>query len=270
VILVLLALVAQDATGWAARPVPATVGDTIWIERVVAAPPGWAVRAGRLAPGDVVEPLADPEARRAGGSWRVRYAVVAWATGTLPVAMPTLWRLAPSGAADSIAGDVAVVAVASVLPDSGAAPAPAVAPLSTPTRRVPFALAGLVLGVGTVGGAAAWRRRAPRRETPATDPPLAPLVADERWLAAGEPRAVAARAAATLRAAIARTTPAAHPGLATDECLAVLAAARAGLPLAAIGDMLRALDRIAFASVHGHDVAALAARARALATEVSA
>ena len=268
-IALLLALAAQDSATWVARPRAVTVGDTVWIERVVSAPRGWAVRAGRLAPGGPVEPLAEPVVERDGDAWRVTYTLVAWHTGRLTVPIPAVWRLAPNGAADSVAGGTALIFVASVLPDSGAAIAPAVAPLRPPVHRAGFVLAGIALAAATIAGAVAWRRRAPRRAERAVALHVESAVADDRWIATGEPRAVAARAAATLRAAIARAAPAAHPGLSTDECLEVFASVRPEVRIAGVTDVLHQLDRTAFASVHGDDVAVLASRARALAADVS-
>src|SRR4029077_4453758 len=50
---------AQTAT-WIASPPGPTLGAPIWLERAIAAPAGWQVRAGKLDPTEAVEPLADP------------------------------------------------------------------------------------------------------------------------------------------------------------------------------------------------------------------
>ncbi|HEX4602303.1 MAG TPA: hypothetical protein VH116_12980, partial [Gemmatimonadales bacterium] len=87
-------------------------------------------------------------------------------------------------------------------------------------------------------------------------------VPDARWLAAGEPKAVAARAIWHVRVALAQAVPAAHPALSTAECLAALEQARPTTPpLAELRELLEQLDRVAFASAPGTDVAALAALA---------
>src|ERR1041385_3099812 len=49
-LLLVLALQA-DGGGWSATPAQPTVGDTIVPERTIAAPPGWRIRAGKLAAG---------------------------------------------------------------------------------------------------------------------------------------------------------------------------------------------------------------------------
>lgn len=264
----LLWVVAQD-TGWTARPAAPTVGDTVWLERRVAAPPGWTVRPGRLMPGGVVEPISDPIAVRDASGWMVRYPVVAWAAGSHTVALPVLWRLGPAGEADSAAGGLATVVVASVLPDTGTpVPRPARDPLRLGRHGVFFPAAGAVLAGVLLAAGVRWRRRAPRAERGRPPVPPEREVADDEWLAAGEPGAVAARATAHLRAAIARAVPEAHAGLTTEECLAVLARARPGTELGDIAAVLRRLDEAAFGGSSGTDVAALAKQTRVLGRRV--
>jgi hypothetical protein len=117
-------------------------------------------------------------------------------------------------------------------------------------------------------GLVAWRRRPPRSAGPQGELELDPEVGDARWVAAGEPRAVAARAAHLLRGAIARAVPGAHAALSTSECLDVVEKARPDAPLRQLRELLTALDQVAFASAHGVDAGPLAARARALAHEL--
>jgi len=93
-------------------------------------------------------------------------------------------------------------------------------------------------------------------------------VPDARWLAAGEPKAVAARAAQHLRFALANAIPEAHAALSTEECLAAVERARPDAPLRDLRALLLALDQVAFATAHGVEIAPLAARARALAREL--
>jgi hypothetical protein len=118
-------------------------------------------------------------------------------------------------------------------------------------------------------GAIAWRRRPSRVVPPVPPAPLEGEVPDARWLAAGEPKAVAARAAGWLRIAIARAHPRASPALSTAECLAILEHEVPDIPLRQVADVLTQLERVAFASAHGADVAVLAERARALARELA-
>jgi hypothetical protein len=186
--------------------------------------------------------------------------------------MPPLWRLGPDGTADSLPGGTASFRVASVIPDSVKTPAPqpALGLLRLERRSILPAGLALLLAAGFLALLIAWRRRAPRAVAAARSPDLAPEVGDGRWLAAGEPKAVAARAAAQLRRSIARSIPEAHEALSTSECLAAIERARPHAPLRDLRELLHALDQIAFATAHGVDVADVAARARAVARELKA
>lgn len=248
-----------------------TVGDTIWIERTVTASPGWQVRAGKLDATEDLEPLADPAVLRAPGGWLIRYAVVAWKPGAHKLTMPPIWRLAPDGRADSTAAATTSVRVASVIPDSLLRPSPQglLAPVRTAHQDPLPPIAAVSLAVGVLIAGIARRRRAPRTLEPAPQVPVEREVPDTRWLAAGEPKAVAARAIWRVRSAVARAVPAAHDALDTEECLAVVKQERPAAPLRELGDLLEQLDRAAFASAPGTDVAALSAMARRLARELA-
>jgi hypothetical protein len=275
-----LAALLLQAAAWSSAPPHPTVGDTIWLERTIPVPAGWRMRAGRLDPAGDVEPLADPALRRVPDGWSVRYPVVAWTPGPHSVELPPLWRLGPDGQADSLPGSSAEFVVHSVLPapsaapgaDSSVRPAPkeAMAPLRPERRSAGPPLAAALAAAGVLAGGLWWRRRPPR-----TVPPPRPLRAgdrdtpDGRWLEAGEPKAVAARAAQRLRAALAAAVPGAHAALSTGECLAVLERAAPHAPLRDLAEVLRALDQVAFATAHGDDVGALAERARRLAAEIA-
>ena len=265
----LFVLVVQ-ANGWIAAPSRPTVGDTIQLERTVTAPPGWRIRAGRLASATVAEPLGDAVVVASSGNWVVRYAVVAWTPGEITLDMPPLWRLGPDGTADSLAGGTTTFHVASVIPDSVRAPAPqpSLGPLRLDRSSPIPVIAALLLAGGTLLLLIAWRRRGPRVVAAGAGLAVDPEVADARWLAAGEPKAVAARAAQRLRRAVAHAVPDAHEALSTEECLAALERARPDAPLRDLRELLVALDQVAFATAHGVEVAPLAARARALAREL--
>jgi len=265
-----LMLVLQ-ANGWVAAPSQPTVGDTIQLERTIAAPAGWRVRAGKLASGTVAEPLGDAVVLAAPGAWVVRYAVVAWTPGEIRLDMPPLWRLGPDGTADSLSGGTATFRVASVIPDSlkSPAPQPSLGPLRL-DRSSPFpVIAAVLLAAGALLVLILWRRRGPR-SVAAQSLAVDVEVTDARWLAAGEPKAVAARAAQRLRRALAHAIPDAHEALSTAECLAVVERARPDAPLRDLRELLLGLDQVAFATAHGVEVAPLVSRARALARELSA
>jgi hypothetical protein len=187
------------------------------------------------------------------------------------VTMPPVWRLGPDGSADSVPGGAATVRVVSVLPDTAGRPAPkpALTPLRAERRTALPALAASLLAAGLLVGAVAWRRRPPRGARPVPDLLLDPEVPDARWLVAGEPKAVAARASHALRSAIARAVPEAHEALSTPECLATVERARPAAPVRELRELLSALDEVAFATAHGVEVAPLARRARALAEDLA-
>src|SRR5207244_9907096 len=142
---------AQTAT-WSASPPGPTVGDTIWLERAIAVPTGWQVRAGKLDATEGVEPLADPAVLRSAGGWVVRYAVVAWKPGVHKLGLPPLWLLGPDGRADSTAGGTTGLSVASVIPGS-----PRGNRKPSPSGR-------------SGGSAPPWRARSPRRTRHSTRP----------------------------------------------------------------------------------------------------
>src|SRR5204862_501292 len=121
----------------------------------------------------------------------------------------------------------------------------------------------------TVSALPGWRIRAGRLASGSVAEPLSDVeVPDARWLAAGEPKAVAARVAQRLRFALAHAIPEAHAALSTEECLAAVERARPDAPLRDLRELLLALDQVAFATAHGVEIAPLAARARALAREL--
>ena len=262
-------LLLVQANGWIAAPSQPTVGDTIHLERMVAAPPGWRVRAGKLASVTVAEPLGDAVVFASSGNWVVRYAVVAWTPGEIALSMPPLWRLGPDGTADSLSGGTATFHVASVIPDSVKAPAPqpSLGPLRLDRSSPLPVIAAVLLAAGALLLFILWRRRAPRSVAARQGLPVGAEVPDARWVTAGEPKAVAARAAQRLRRAVAHAIPDAHEALSTSECLAVVERARSDAPLRDLRELLLALDQVAFATAHGVEVAPLAARARALARE---
>lgn len=270
-VLVWWRLAAAQGGAWVATPAQPAVGDTIWLEREVAVPPGWRVRAGKLEATAEIEPLGDPSVLRSSAGWVVRYPVVAWTPGAHRLTLPPIWRLGPDGRADSTAGGPASVTVASVLPDTPRRPEPKgqIAPLRSESRNPLPPLVATALAAGLLAAGIAWRRRGPREVAAPPQVPLEREVPDARWLAAGEPKAVAARATWRLRAALARAVPEAHLALSTAECLATAERARPHAPLRELRELLEQLDRVAFASAHGTDVAGLATMARRLARELA-
>jgi len=185
--------------------------------------------------------------------------------------MPPIWRLGPDGTADSISGGTATFFVASVIPDSVRTPAPqpALGPLRLDRASAIPVVAAVLLAGGVLLLLVLWRRRAPREVAAGPAVAVDGPVPDARWLSAGEPKAVAARASQALRRAAAHAIPEAHEALSTTEFLAAIERVRP--PPNALRDLrelLLALDQVAFAAAHGVDVAPLAARAHTLAREI--
>jgi hypothetical protein len=228
-----------------------TVGDTLWLSRTVAVPPGRTLRPADWRPDDPVELLSPPRVTVRGDSADVVYLVVIWRSGTQVVQVPGPLLLGAAGGVDSLPPERITLRIASVLPDvprdSSLAPQP----------RADFVPRGAVslipLLVSWAAGALLlaplhwwWRRRGP--PAPACPPSSAaraepPVV---RWADAGEPRAVAATVMARLRGAIALRVPAAHRGLDTESLLVQLAAERPDWPLDQVAAVLHALDQASF------------------------
>ncbi|HET9384169.1 MAG TPA: hypothetical protein VFO67_03405 [Gemmatimonadales bacterium] len=263
-------LLLLQGVGWSVAPASPTVGDTIRVERTIDAPAGWRVRAGKLEQNGDVEQLGDPSIIARANGFTVRYLLVAWRAGSGSVTMPSLWRLGPDGSTDSVPGGSVTLNIASVIPDTITAPQPqpSLGPLRWGRTNAIPVIAAVLLAGGLLAALVMWRRRGPRRASAESALETAGEIADQRWLAAGEPKAVAARATQRLRRALAHAIPDAHEALSTTEVLAAVERARPDAPLRDLRDLLQALDQVAFATAHGVDVAPLAARARAFAREL--
>ncbi|HUK21661.1 MAG TPA: hypothetical protein VLV45_08905, partial [Gemmatimonadales bacterium] len=236
---------------WTTSPSNPTVGDTVWVSRRVSVPQGWRVRPGKLVPLEDVEPLGDATVALVENGWAVSYPVVVWEPGTHDVSLPPIWRFAPDGHTDSITGGMARLVVQSVIPDSlkHPEPRPALVPLRRGHEHPLPLVTGIALGGAIVAAAVMWRRRPARGLAPGLHVPLEPEVPDARWLAAGEAKAVATRAAGRLRAALAAN--------ATTQVSDTWSAE--------ITQVLGQLERAEFSSASGTEIAALSTRARALA-----
>lgn len=230
-------------------PLP-QVGDTIWLVRTVPAPTGRVARVAPWNPEGAVEALGPGMLVRRGDSIEVRYPAVGWLPGSHAVEVPGPIFVSPDGTTDSIPPATLTVTVASVLPDlpddSLPAPQPEAAPILRPIRTgvpVVVLLLGAALLLIPVHGW--WRRRgrpmtAPE-ESPALPPRELPL---DAWMAAGEPRAALAAAAARLRAAASS-----HPS-------------------AEAAALLEALDRALFGPGDAASARAMAAEALTLAARL--
>jgi hypothetical protein len=226
-----------------------TVGDTIWLSRTVALPPGHVVRASEWDPADPVELLGRPRVVLTGDSAEISYPVVIWQPGLQNIELPGPLLLGPGGSVDSLSGEQVRVEVGSVLPATNRdslRPQPRASLVNrTEVTLLPLVILwGLALAV-LIPLQLWWRRRGKPVPSPAPMPdlPEPPLA---RWADAGEYRAVANVAAARLRSAVAERVASAHPGLDTQRLLAELAAARPHWPLVELGEVLVALDNARF------------------------
>jgi hypothetical protein len=238
-----------------------TVGDTVWLSRTIAVPPGYVVRAADWDPADPIELLGRPRVVVTGDSAEISYAVVVWQPGAQLIELPGPLLLGPGGAVDSLRGQQVKLEVRSVLPrtppDSTLAPQPRAAIVAV--RAVSLGPLGIlwVISLALLLPLHLWwrRRGKPTRAAalvaPAADPPL------DRWADAGEYRAVANISAVRLRSAVAQRVAAAHPGLDTERLLSDLAAVRPDWPLAELGDILRGLDEARFGVAPASDALAL-------------
>lgn len=200
----------------------------------------------------------------------VRYPVVAWTAGPHHFRLPTLWLVGAGGGSDSLPGGAADIMVRSVLPPDGARPSPKalLPPLdSGPASPWPPLIAAVLGTVGLVAGVR-LRRRGPRPTQAPADFVTAGGAPDGRWLAAGEPKAVAARAARVLRHALARVVPDAQESLPVREALDAAEGRMPGATFRRVREALLALEQISYAVAHGTDVERVAAEARELAREL--
>jgi len=242
-----------------------TVGDTIWLERTVAAPAGAEVRAAVWEPEGPISLLGKAEVRRSGESATIAYPAVAWVAGSQSVVVPGPIIIHRDGSTDSLPSETRTIQIASVLPPGTAPDKLPVQPgagivaerIHSPWAVVIAVLAGCLLLAPLVWW---WRRRGP--VVPVTGPSVAeaeiPLT---EWTEAGELRAVAAVAAHGLRSAIVARLPGAGPGLVTARLLRVVEEQRPQWPAAEIASVLRGLDAAQFAENSSEGVADLATRA---------
>jgi hypothetical protein len=255
-------LVAARGTMLAAQASRPTVGDTVWITRTVAVPPGATIRPADWDAPEPVERLGPPHVTPRGDSADIAYPAVIWRTGPLTVELPGPLLLGAGGGVDSLPPAPVTLLVASVLPsvppDSTLAPQPRAEFIPRPTVTVLPLL--VLLGLAAVLIAPLhwwWRRRGHVRIRPTLPPSGSAAAPLERWADAGESRAVAAVAVTRLRTAIAARISAAHTGLDTEDVLREVAG-RTDWPLGELGDLLRSLDEARFGRTAFPDAIGLA------------
>jgi hypothetical protein len=246
-------LAALQLLSQAAAP---TVGDTVWVSRSLKAPAGSVVRAAPWPddPSADLQPLGPAIVSRLGDSVEIRYPLVGWTPGAHEVDIPGPTILGPGARVDSLPSRPATVYIGSVLPDT--VPVDSLAPQppdeavgGAETSWLPviqFSLLGLAVAAGLL---VFRRRRRGEGSVPVSKPPAAPDVM--RWAGSGELRAAQGAALARIRAIIAAAVPAAHPGLAIDDCIAILRGAKRDWPLLELEGLLLALESERFAPTAG-------------------
>jgi len=247
---------------------PPTVGDTIWLERSVETPAGAEVRAAQWTPVEPMGLLGHAIIRRIGTRTVVSYPAVAWAAGTLQVEVPGPIVIRRDGTTDSLPAEARTLVVASVLPDSIPPERVPVQPeagivVERITSPYPVLVALLAVILIFAPLAAWWLRRGPPMpafKTP-TDRLVPPLA---EWGEAGEPRAVAAVAARSLRAVILGQLPGVPQGLVASRLIRVVEEQRPQWPSDELGTVLRALEAAQYSAATPGEVLALAERAGAL------
>lgn len=236
-----------------------TVGDTIWVRRMVAAPAGRAVRAAEWIPTGDIEVLGHSRVVLRGDSAEVSYPVTLWAPGTQTVQVPGPLLVGGDGRIDSLRAAAVTLSARSVLPPGPRDSVPP-QPTTPPVALREESLLPLLI----LWGAAVvlllpihwwWRRRGRAMPVGVVGPGEVGEPEVERWADVGESRAVVSAAVERLRTVIAEKLPEAAPEIDTEACLAVVGEHRPGWPLAELGELLRALDEARFA--HGPDVDAL-------------
>jgi hypothetical protein len=252
---------------WAVTPAQPMVGDTVTIERDVAvADPAARLRLVPIESSELIEPLTTPEAAGGTGGFVARYVVALFESGDHAIAMPDLELVYPDGRVETRVGGAALVTVVSVLPaeDSLPPPRPSREPIPTNALRVNpaiFLVAGVLmlsLGWGVV------RRRSQERPSWAVSSQAGDDVPVLRWIAAGEPRAVATVTMHGMRERIRQYVPEAEPSLDLENWLRTVEAQRPLWPLRELSEIMRALERASYAPAIPSDVIALADEAQVL------
>lgn len=249
-----------------------TVGDTIWLERTVETPPGAEVRAAQWTPAEPMGLLGHAMIRRVGSQTVVSYPAVAWNAGTINLQIPGPILIRSDGTTDSLPAESRTIVVASVLPDSLPAERLPVQPeagivLERVTTPYPVLVALLIATLIFTPLAFWWVRTGPAMppfKTP-TDRLVPPLA---EWSEAGEPRAVAAVAARSLRYAILSQLPGIPQGLVSSRLIRVVEEQRPNWPAQELGNVLRALESVQYSAATPGEVVALAEKAGELRQQI--
>ena len=253
---------------WSVAPTPSTIGDTVVLEREIAvADPTASLRLAPIEGSLLVEPLAGPEAITASDGFIVRYVVALFETGDHTIPMPDIELVYPTGRLETRVGGEAFVTVLSVLPQGESLPAPRASREPIP-RNIFRTAPAILLVMGVVALTVGWglMRRSSR---------VRPVWAGvgkggedaspvSRWIAAGEPRAVATVTTHEVRVRVQQYVPEADPSLDLEDWLHTVEAHRPDWPLRELSEVMQALKRASFAPAIPSDVIALTDEAQVI------
>ncbi|MCH7682595.1 MAG: hypothetical protein IIB35_02630 [Gemmatimonadetes bacterium] len=253
---------------WSVAPTPSTIGDTVVLEREIAvADPTASLRLAPIEGSLLVEPLAGPEAITASDGFIVRYVVALFETGDHTIPMPDIELVYPTGRLETRVGGEAFVTVLSVLPQGESLPAPRASREPIP-RNVLRTAPAILLVMGVVALTVGWglmRRRSRVRPVWAGvgkgGEDASPV---SRWIAAGEPRAVATVTTHEVRVRVQQYVPEADPSLDLEDWLHTVEAHRPDWPLRELSEVMQALERASFAPAIPSDVIALTDEAQVI------
>ena len=255
---------------WTVTPAHPTVGDTVVFERFIAVDDAAArARVSRLESGSTFEPLRAPSVEYHPGGVNIRHVTAFFETDS--VTLPDIELIFPDGDVQIVEGGRVTVVIQSILPaetDSLPDPRGSRAPVARRTMHLAPALNAVFIVFVAMMLWGVLRRRA--RERPdwmgavpdVADPPAA------RWIAAGEPRAVASLVMGRLRDELVARLPEAKETLSVEECLAVVKRERPDWPVSELADVLHAIERASFAPAVPHDVLALLDQVEAVARKL--
>ena len=173
---------------------PPTVGDTVWVERVLGDVGGAVVRPQPWSLGALGEQLGPALVLQGARGVTVRYPLVLWYPGDHTLTMPGPVLVKRDGSSDTLKASTHKVSLQSVLPvgqpRSKLAPKPARGTLPIASRSlVPLGVLLAALVVGFLPAALLWRRRGKAVRLPAKVEVFPDPERLRQWAAAGEYRA---------------------------------------------------------------------------------
>jgi len=256
---------------WTVTPPQPMIGDTVTIERdVEVADPAARLRLAPLDVSELLEPLTAPEAVAGAGGFVARYVVALFEAGDRAIPMPDLELIYPDGRVETRVGGEALVTVVSVLPAEDSLPPPRPSRMPIPRSAV-RSYRAVLLAAGVLLFMVGWgvmRRRSRDRPSWNVDGQAEEDVPVSRWIAAGEPRAVATVTMSALRERFRHYVPEAEPSLDLESWLRTVEAHRPNWPLRELSEVMRALERASYAPAIPSDVFALADEAQVIAQAV--